>query len=206
MASILLADDHQLVRDTVAAYLAGSGGFDVHTAGDLEDALGILDRPTRIDLAILDYYMPGMDGLEGFARLRARHPELKTAIISGLAKPAVAKEAIELGALGYFPKSIPVSCMLEGIQRVLSGQRVEDLLSVDHEVEQPSTGRDRFGLTAREGEILGMLAVGWSNKMIAGELALKEVTVKFHVSNIMTKLRVTNRTQAALVAREELLV
>ena len=203
MVSILLADDHQLVRDTVAAYLSSSGGFSVHTACDLSEALAILDGPEPIELAILDYQMPGMEGLDGIARVRSLYPDLKVTIISGVAKPSVAKEAIALGVQGYFPKSIPVSLMVDGLQRVLDGELVKDLISTDEEEKLQPSVRDRFGLTAREFEILEMLAIGQSNKLIADELDLREVTVKFHVSNIMSKLGVSNRTQAAILAREE---
>lgn len=205
MAAILLADDHQLVRDTIAAYLSGSGGFEVFTAQDLDDAVVILNAHVPVDLAIFDYMMPGMDGLAGFARVRELVPDLKTAIMSGVAKPAVAEEAIALGARGYFPKSIPVSAMVDGIHRVLAGEIVRDLISSCTGSSAASSVQDRFGLTSREAEILEMLAQGTSNKVIAGTLDLKEVTVKFHVTNIMTKLKVTNRTQAALLARNETL-
>lgn len=203
MPTILLADDHLLVRDTIAAYLEASGGFAVTTAQDLEEALGILQTTNQIELAIIDYKMPGMDGLEGFARVRSRHPDLKIALISGVADPSVAEDAFELGARGYFPKSIPVTLMLEGVRRVLNGELVDELVPELVENQQTSSVRESFGLTSREFEILKMLALGHSNKLIASELELKEVTVKFHVSNIMGKLGVTNRTQAALIARKE---
>lgn len=200
MARILLADDHQLVRDTIAAYLSSSGGFAVETAQDLDEAFDILKKPTPIDLAIFDYQMPGMDGLNGVAKVRSCYPNLKITIISGVAKPEVAEEAIELGAKGYFPKSIPVNSMVNGVRRVLAGELVEDLIS-EHSVEHTTpTAKERFGLTSREFEILELVSLGHSNKLIASELDLKEVTVKFHVSNLMAKLGVSNRTQAAILA------
>ena len=200
MATILLADDHQLVRDTIAAYLSSSGGFEVETAQNLKEALEIIDKPEPIDLAMFDYQMPGMDGLEGLAQVRSRHPDLKVTIISGVAKPVVAQQALDLGARGYFPKSISVSTMVSGVRRVIAGELVNDLFGDEEEVEQARSLQERFGLTSRELEILGMIALGHSNKLIASELALKEVTVKFHASNIMLKLGVTNRTQAAVLA------
>lgn len=204
MTTILLADDHQLVRDTIAAYLSSSGGFQVETAQDLDEALAILRKPTPIDLAIFDYQMPGMDGLEGFSQVRARYPELKVTIISGVAEPEVAEEAIGLGAKGYFPKSITVTAMVNGVRRVLAGELVDDLIAKNDKADQAPSVQERFGLTSREFEVLKMIALGHSNKRIASELDLKEVTVKFHVSNLMAKLDVSNRTQAAVLARTEL--
>lgn len=200
MTTILLADDHQLVRDTIAAYLSSSGGFQVETAQNLSEALEILGNPAPIDLAMFDYQMPGMDGLEGLAQVRSLHPDLKATIISGVAKPAVAQQAIGLGAKGYFPKSISVSTMVRGVQRVLAGELVNDLIDKEETIEPKPSLQKRFGLTARELQIVKMIALGHSNKLIASELDLKEVTVKFHVSNIMVKLGVSNRTQAAVLA------
>lgn len=203
MTTILLADDHQLVRDTIAAYLSSTGGFQVETAQDLDEALEILNKPTPVDIAMLDYQMPGMDGLEGFAQLRSRYPDLKLTIISGVAEADVAERAISLGAKGYFPKSISVTAMVDGLRRVLKGEFVNELAVFDASTGSAPSFRERFGLTAREHQIVQMIALGHSNKLIASELGLAEVTVKFHVSNIMEKLGVTNRTQAAVLARNE---
>ena len=205
MPKILLADDHLLVRDTIAAYLASSGGFDVETAQDLPEAIEKLERSSGMDLAIFDYEMPGMDGLEGLALVRARFPNLVATIISGVANASVAEEAFRLGARGYFPKSIPVTKMLAGVRRALAGELVDDLIDIEARAEPAASVQESFGLTSREAEILDMLALGHSNKLIASELNLKEVTVKFHVSNVMSKLGVSNRTQAALIARKDVI-
>ena len=203
MTTILLADDHQLVRDTIAAYLASSGRFKVETAKDLDEALEILNKPTQVDIAMLDYQMPGMDGLEGFAQVRSRYPDLKLTIISGVAEADVAEKAMGLGAKGYFPKSISVTAMVDGLRRVLEGESVNDFAIFGDATGSAPSLQERFGLTSRENQIVQMIALGHSNKLIASELELAEVTVKFHVSNVMEKLGVTNRTQAAVLARNE---
>ena len=205
MPRVLLADDHLLVRDTIAAYLSSSGDFEVETAQDLTEAIDLLKSSSRIELGIFDYEMPGMNGLDGLARVRAAYPDLIVTVISGVANAKVATDAFELGARGYFPKSITVTEMLAGVRRVLAGELVDDLFEPAADATPTKTVRDSFGLTSREFEILKMLALGHSNKLIASELDLKEVTVKFHVSNVMSKLGVTNRTQAALIARQEIL-
>lgn len=202
MATILLADDHELVRETIAAYLTSNGGFEVHTAPSVDEAIEILSRHAKIDLAIFDYQMPGMNGLEGFAQLRSCYPMLKTAVMSGVASSQVAEEAIQLGALAFFPKSISVSSMVEGIRGLLVDAGLE-VAEVSGGAPDACQLQARFGLTDREVEILNMVAQGQSNKVIAGELKLKETTIKFHVSNLMSKLGVSNRTQAALLAKTE---
>ncbi|WP_171104008.1 MULTISPECIES: response regulator transcription factor [unclassified Ruegeria] len=198
MHTILLADDHQLVRDTLAAYLTEKAGFEVKVASSAEEAYVSLSAFRNIDLAIIDYQMPGMDGLEGLVRLRSRFPNQKTVIISGVASPEVADKAIELGALAYFPKSMPVDLMLASINELIANNPVDH--SSDNSLEQSEDRLKIYGLTARERQILQMLASGQSNKSIAQDLGLKEVTVKFHITNILGKLRVSNRTQAALLA------
>ncbi len=198
MHTILLADDHQLVRDTLAAYLTEKAGFEVKVASSAEEAYVSLSAFRNIDLAIIDYQMPGMDGLEGLVRLRSRFPNQKTVIISGVASPEVADKAIELGALAYFPKSMPVDLMLASINELIANNPVDH--SSDNSLEQSEDRLKIYGLTARERQILQMLASGQSNKLIAQDLSLKEVTVKFHITNILGKLRVSNRTQAALLA------
>ncbi|MDJ0857872.1 MAG: response regulator transcription factor [Dinoroseobacter sp.] len=204
MPSILLADDHQLVRDTVAAYLAAKGGFNVQSAATAQEALEVLSSQKQIDLAILDYEMPGMNGLDGLAELKRHYPDQKTALISGVATSDVAEKAMHLGAVAYFPKSMPVASMLDGIRQLLVSEcgPQQDPDTIDGNSPQP---RD-YGLTSREEQVLARLALGQSNKVIAEELRLKEVTVKFHITNILSKLGVSNRTQAALLASTEKLI
>ena len=204
MHKILIADDHQLVRDTIASCLSSTGEFDIHTAANLDEAFNVLATPIGIDLAILDYQMPGMQGLRGLQKVKSKHPGVKTAIISGVATSEVARDALQLGASGYFPKSIPVQTLVGGIKQILGGDEFLDV-TLDENAQRPEVKRD-YNLTKREIEILRALNSGHSNKEIANAFGLKEVTVKFHVTNVMSKLGVANRTQAALRAAEESLI
>ncbi len=199
MSTILIADDHQLVRDTLATYLAEKAGFEVKVASSAEEAYVVISAFKNIDLAILDYQMPGMNDLEGLVRLKSRFPDQKTAIISGVASPEVADRAIELGALAFFPKSMPVDLMLDSINELTGDRSIARSAGIQQ--KQPVAFPKDYGLTIREQQILDMLASGQSNKSIAQDLLLKEVTVKFHVTNILGKLGVSNRTQAALLAK-----
>ncbi len=204
MQSILIADDHRLVRDTIAAYLSSKGGFSVRLASSADEAFALISLPEQFDLAIFDYQMPGMNGLDGLAKVKKRFPALRTALMSGVATREVAEEAAKLGALAYFPKSMPVDSMLRGIRQVLSGEI--NFVEGREDTEGADPAPDSHGLTPREVQILKRLALGQSNKLIAEELRLKEVTVKFHVTNIMNKLGVSNRTQAALLATKKKII
>ncbi len=103
MPNILLADDHDLVRDTIAAYLEASGEFKVLTASNLDEALEKMGGLDAIDLLILDYHMPGMNGLDGLAQARKSNPATKIAMLSGVANHDVANKAMEQGADGFIP-------------------------------------------------------------------------------------------------------
>lgn len=202
MQNILIADDHDLVRDTIAAYLEGTGGFAVKTASTLDDALKVMDGLDAIDLLILDYHMPGMNGLDGLAKARKRHPATKVALLSGVANRDVANKAMEQGAHGFIPKSLTAASMVNAVRFVLAGERYFpfDFGTSETAGARPSAFAD---LSERELQTLEQLCIGLSNKEIARNLGIQEVTVKLHVKNVLSKLGVANRTQAALMAKEQ---
>ena len=202
MARILIADDHDLVRDTIAAYLSRTGDLDVETSSTLSEALEAMTEGSAVDLVILDYNMPGMDGLTGLVRAINFRPDIKVALMSGVATPEVAREAMEAGAAGFFPKSLAADSMVNAVRFVLAGERYFPFGFADGAGEDRKSER-YGGLSRRETQTLRELCKGKSNKEIARELDLQEVTVKLHVKNILAKMGVRNRTQAALRARED---
>lgn len=194
---ILLADDQELVRDAIAGVLRQEPDFEVEVAQDMASVLARLRRAPAIDLVLLDYMMPGMDRLAGLKETRAvtRAP---VAILTGVAPHVVAEQAIAFGAAGFLPKTMSTRSLVAAIRFMLAGE-VYMPLSAQH-----PTLRDvgSSQLTGREMDVLKRLSQGMTNKEIARELGLQEVTVKLHVKTLYRKIGARNRTQAALIARE----
>lgn len=202
MTNILIADDHDLVRETIAAYLETVDGFHVQTSANLDAALETMRGIDAFDLLILDYHMPGMDGLDGLSRARKAFPATKVVLMSGVANREVANKAMDMGADGFIPKSLTATSLVNAIKFVLSGERY---FPFDFGTLESTTADSGVfaNLSDREKQTLEQLCIGLSNKEIAKNLGLQEVTIKLHVKNILAKLGVSNRTQAALLAKEK---
>lgn len=213
---LLIADDHTLFRDALVQYIERSGSVaKITLAKDFFETMEILVKDAQQDLVILDLRMPGMNGTEGFVTIRQRYPGVPVALMSGVAEPDDVRKALDLGAVGYFPKTLSGKALLGAIEKVLSGQVYvpEDQATggylpayyTDKGSARATTVTklpDDFHLTPREKDVLGFLVEGASNKEIARELDLQVVTVKLHVRGICRKLQVQNRTQAALIGRD----
>jgi DNA-binding NarL/FixJ family response regulator len=201
---ILLADDHVLVRDALKSYIERlADDAAVIVASSFPEAFALAERDTALDLVILDLRMPGMNGLQGLTRMRGLRPSTPVVIISGLARPQDITDAMAAGAAGFFPKTLNGAALVSAVRLVLAGERF--VPSTDHagsgadgeaRVEDEATS----SLTTREREVLDLLTKGMSNKEIARQLELQEVTIKLHVRGICRKLGAKNRTQAALRA------
>lgn len=190
-----------MVRDTIAAFLETVDGFKVTTAPNFDEALKQMAGLDSIDLLILDYHMPGMNGLDGLVRARKSYPATKVALMSGVASRDIANTAMERGAIGFIPKSLTAASVVNAIKFVLSGERY---FPFDFGTAAPTAAQDSVfaNLSDRETQTLEQLCSGLSNKEIARNLEIAEVTVKLHVKNLLAKLGVANRTQAALLAKE----
>lgn len=207
---ILLADDHAMVRDGLVPFLERlQPGAAVVEAGSFPEAQAAVRAHADIGLAILDLYMPGMNGLEGLSALRAEFPTLPIVILSGSTKPEDALQAIETGACGFVPKTMRGETILGVLRLVLSGEKYIPPFLFDYRdsaAQQPAQpaaanpGSPLAQLTPRERDILEMIVDGAPNKVIARELNLQEVTVKAHLRNMFRKLDVANRTEAARIA------
>ena len=196
---LLLVDDHEMVRAGLRTFLGLQPDMEVvGEAGTAEQALALVPR-LRPDIVLLDLVLPGMSGLEAVRRLRAAHPEVKVVVLTSYAGEESVLPAIRAGVSGYLLKDVGPRELADALRAVHAGGASLDP-AVAATVVQSVAEPVRDPLTPREHEVLRLVARGLSNRLIARELALSEKTVKAHVSAVLAKLGVADRTQAALHA------
>ncbi|MGI8799553.1 MAG: response regulator [Pseudonocardia sp.] len=194
---LLLVDDHELVRTGLRTFLELQPDMVVvGEAGSGEDAL-TLAFDVAADIVLLDLMLPGMTGVETARRLHDEHPELKVVVLTSFAGQDSVLPAVRAGVAGYLLKDVGPGELAEALRAVHAGGAPLHP-QVAATVMQSVTAEDP--LTPREREVLRLIARGLSNRLIARELVLSEKTVKAHVSAILGKLGVADRTQAALHA------
>lgn len=198
---ILIADDHELVRDTICAFLDREDGMSVVTAADFDEAADLMTKQGPFDVVLLDWSMPGMDGLDGLARAKELNFGSPVAILSGTATRAIAEQALAAGAAGFVPKTLAAKSLVHAVRFIAAGEQyapIQFMTEREEEVVHPLAEK----LTKREMEVLGGLVEGRSNKEIGRTLDLQEVTVKLHVKTLCRKLEARNRTNAAMIAKD----
>ena len=200
---LYIADDHPLILDSIkSVFSAYDSGIEVCCFSDirsLETALGQEGRPP--DLVLIDFNMPGLASLDAVSGFMARHPNLRTAIISGYVDSQLAREVIRRGCLGFVPKSLAPAAVYHAVRLMTNGDHflpdfLVDALTSAAPTPPLSSGRQKHGLTPREVDVLRALSSGQTNKQIARELAIEEVTVKLHLRRSYAKLNVRNRIEA----------
>jgi DNA-binding NarL/FixJ family response regulator len=190
---VLLADDRHLVRDAVAGLIQAETRFAVTSCATLGSAVCML-REHAPDIVLLSDVLPGLHGLDGLARFVAAHPGVAVALLATATPPDLAGAVLRTGARGWLSRDA-TGADLAALMRALAGGGTWP--------QQPAPAPDVFAtLTRREIDALHGLCAGKTNKEIARELELQEVTVKLHVKTLSRKLGARNRTHAAMIGRD----
>lgn len=195
---ILVVDDHPLMTMALRTTLKTlDSPAEVESAADLESAFRLAATKPDFHLTLLDLGLPGCSGVEALQRYRERFPELPVVVVSGASDSASIHAALELGAMGFIPKTYPGEAMLNAVRVVVSGKIY---VPVEALQGQPAARASVTGLSPRQSEVLSLLLKGMQNKVIARKLDIAENTVKQHVSAVMRALGASTRTQAVLAA------
>ncbi len=198
---ILLADDHDLVREAIAAFLVNEGEAEVVMSGSLPEAINEVKQKGPFDLVLLDYNMPGMNGLDGLRKMISISEERPVALLSGTTTRALAEEAISEGAEGFVPKTLGSKSMISAARFMAAGEIYAPFNLMQKREEQTSDL-----LSKRELDVLQGICRGQANKEIARDFNIHEATVKLHAKTLCRKLGARNRTHAAMIARDRNLV
>src|ERR671939_416330 len=198
----LIADDHEVVREGLRLSLSRSPHIRVvGEASDGAAAVAVAER-RRPDVVIMDVRMPGMDGLEATKVLADKLPQTSVLIFTAYGERSLLSRGLEAGAKGYILKEAPHQTLLRAIEKVATGDGY-----VDPALMPALLTKERENmLTAREREILQLLADGMSNADVAAKLFISQETVKSHVRHILTKLEADTRTQAVAIALREAII
>jgi two-component system response regulator DevR len=200
---VFLLDDHELVRRGLREMLETEGGLEVvGEAATAEEAMARIP-PTRPDVAVLDVRLPDGDGIEVCREVRSRHPEVQCVILTSYGEDQALIEAVMAGASGYVVKDLKGADIVDAVRRVAAGQSLVDptvaARARDRLRAEPDEDERLARLSKQERTILDHIADGLTNRQIAQQLHLAEKTVKNYVSNLLAKMGLERRTQAAVV-------
>jgi len=202
-STFIVADDHPLFREALIHAIGNCvADADIIEADSLDTLQAVVEANPEADLLLLDLNMPGVSGFSALAYIRSKHESLPTVIVSAMDDPAVIRRSIQHGASGFIPKSSPISTLEKGIRAVLDGEvwvpAGINLQDDRLDSEEAEIAAALSSLTPHQFRVLMMLGEGLLNKQIAYQLGVSEATIKAHVTAILRKMHVNNRTQAVL--------
>ena len=203
--TVIVADDHPLFRTAIKeAMQASQGETTFLEANSFETLQKLVDKNPDVDLVLLDLHMPGVSGFAGLVYLCKRYPSVPVVIISANEDPLVIQRALDHGAAGFIPKSSDIKTITSAIGDILMGEiwapKSTQANLPGNNVSELAMAERMARLTPQQFKVLMMVSQGLLNKQIAYDMGISEATVKAHVTAIMNKLGVNNRTQAVLAA------
>jgi two-component system, NarL family, response regulator LiaR len=206
---VMLVDDHAIVRRGLSAFIESQPDLKlVGEAADGSEALSLCER-LHPDVILMDLLMPEMDGVATTRLLHSRFPQMAILILTSFKEDQLVQDALEAGAIGYLLKNVTSEELANAIRSVHNGrpalapEATRVLIQATSRRQTPSIGHD---LSEREREVLALIMKGMDNQRIAETLIISQATVKFHVSNILSKLHASSRTEAVAIALEHKLL
>jgi NarL family two-component system response regulator LiaR len=206
---VMLVDDHAVVRSGLATFLLAYDDLElVAEASDGDEAVRLCEH-ARPDVILMDLIMPRMDGATATRLIRERHPNIQVLALTSFKEDNLVQDALRAGAIGYLLKNVTAAELVHAIRAAYQGrptlapEAAQALIHVATQSDAPPLGYD---LTERERDVLAMMVKGLDNNKIAETLIVSRSTVKFHVSNILSKLHAASRTEAVAVALQHNLI
>ena len=197
--TVLLIDDHSLIVELVKTFLSADGGFAVTVSSDLASGIARIEEARGFDVVLLDVVLPGLNGIGDVAKVVQANSNGGVVLFSGAVSAGFVEKAVQLGARGFIPKTLPLRALTSAIRLVAAGQTF--IPGIPAFGQADATQPPEPSLTQMESSVLRHLGEGLANKEIAFRLQLSESTVKMHVRAICRKLGARNRTHAVIMSR-----